>query len=203
MHNGRNSFNASISRAGFTLVEAVISCLVVGIALVPAMNMIGAAAKARQNQSDFNQGMALAKDLLNEVMECRYTDPDGREAGETRATWDDVADYDSLTDKPPSAKDGTPLADAMGWMRQVRVGFVIPATPAIASPLDLGLRLITVTVTSPTGKTYTLSALRSSNGASDRVQTTSSDYTSAVHISLQPSGGTTMSATVDMVNQLP
>lgn len=43
------------------------------------------------------QAIAIAESYLEEILLQAYTDPDGTNVGETRATYDNVADYHGLT----------------------------------------------------------------------------------------------------------
>ena len=116
-------------RRGFTLVEAAVSVLIVGLMLTAALYALGGVGKARAVGLGQGRGMLLAQDLLNEVLRAAYTDPQspggwGPEAEEntaTRADFDDVDDYLGWSASPPQAKDGTALAGYDGWQRSVAV----------------------------------------------------------------------------------
>jgi MSHA pilin protein MshD len=205
----RSRHNPSAARAvGFTLVEAVFCCLIVGVVLVPTLEMIGATAVARKVQAEQTQGTSLARQLLSEIMQCRYADPDS-DAGETRATWDDVSDYDNYSETSPTSRSGTALAGYTGWQRSAQVQWVDPTNPATTVGTDQGLKRITVTVQGPKGQSFTLTGLRSSGGAAERTPTMGCTYASWVDITLQASSGsgTVSTATsvtgVNLVNQIP
>ena len=161
--------NIAANRCGFTLIEAVISSVIVATMLVAALNALGSATRAARIQADRCLGPNLARQLMAEIVQNCYREPDRRpafgvespESTRSRAAWDDVDDYDRWSASPPQAKDGGDLTHADGWTRSVRVRYVEPADPGRTTGTDKGLKRITVTATSSEGKTYSLTALRS------------------------------------------
>lgn len=151
------SSSPSLRRRGLTLVEAVISIAIVGVMLVAALNTLGATVRARQLQGRWSQGAALAPQLMAEILQASYEEPQagsftlddgegglleiptplppltpqfGPEFGEddgTRVNFNDVDDYEGWQGKPPQAKDGTPLDGYAEWQREVWVQFADPA----------------------------------------------------------------------------
>jgi len=148
---------ARVTPRGFTLVEAVMSMLIVGLMLVAALNTVGASKIAQARNAEQSLGPMLAEDLMAEILSQNYQEPTdpvqfGREAGEPggdRSTWDDVDDYDGWDSSPPEVlqnKDGTAIPDLSGWGREVKVVFVDPGL-VNTSVSDIGLKRIQVTVT--------------------------------------------------------
>jgi MSHA pilin protein MshD len=153
---------------GFTLVEAAVSTVVVGLMLAAAVNTAGAARSREQRAAEQQRGMYLAQSLLSEVLSKPYVDAGvlplmGREADEllsTRADYDDVDDYNALSDSPPRDAAGAALAGYTGWTRSVSVQFVV-AGLATTSGSDTGLKRITVTIKRGERVICELTALRS------------------------------------------
>jgi len=177
-----------------TLVEAVISVVLVAAVLVGALSVMGSVARARQVQGAQCRRIALAQDLMAEVFQAHYADLDvddnfGTEFGEwgdgTRSEFDDVDDYAGWSASPPQAKDGTDLTGYTGWSRQVAVHYVRPAPPDVTVGSDLGLKRITVTVTDDLGKKTQLVSLRSANGAFELVPEASTTVVTWVGVELQ------------------
>ncbi|GAB4187591.1 MAG: hypothetical protein Kow00105_02250 [Phycisphaeraceae bacterium] len=154
---------------GFTLVEAVMSILIVGLMLVAALNTVGASKVAQARQSEQVQGPMLAQDLLAEILSESFEEPVdtpgfGRESGESggdRADWDDVDDYDGWSGSPPQAKDGTELPGLSGWERTVKVSWAVPNNPDLDSATATGIKKVTVTVRHQGRVVATLISLRS------------------------------------------
>lgn len=176
-------------RAGLTLVEVIFSVLVMSTMLAAALGTVSAAAKGRLAQKESALGQALARQLLAEVVQTRYQDlvspTFGVEAGEARATYDDVDDYNGLSEADARYADGTPIAGGTGWRRQVAVAWVSLTDPTAVAGSDLGLKRITVTVTSPSGKVTKLVALRSAADGYENTPASQVTYTCHVGVSIQ------------------
>jgi len=128
--------------------------LIIGLMFVAAMTAVGASRTSQLKTADRIRGQQLALDLMNEILEQSFWEPDdpplfGREGSESstsRALWDDVDDYSGWTESPPQNKNGTPIAGFDGWTRSVTVTWTDPSdlTQGCAWPTDL--KRITVTV---------------------------------------------------------
>ncbi len=138
---------------GFTLVEAVISIVLVGVLLVAAINTLGATAVSTRNIEHQALGYTLVADLMAEILSQAYEEPDdtpdfGRESGESgggRMDWDDVDDYDGWSATPPETKDEEPLDGYDQWTRSVEVAFVQTASLNNEVGVETGVKRITVT----------------------------------------------------------
>ncbi len=154
---------------GFSLIEAVMSILIVGLMLVAALNTVGASKVAQARQSEQVQGPMLAQDLMAEILAQPFREPVdspkfGRESGESggdRLDWDDVDDYDGWSAQPPQAKNGNTLPGLKGWERAVSVTWAVPDNPETDSPIATGIKKITVTVRHQGRVVATLTSLRS------------------------------------------
>jgi prepilin-type N-terminal cleavage/methylation domain-containing protein len=172
---------------GFTLVESMMAVVIVSGVLVAALGTFGAIGKARKNQVDRTAACALANELLAEVMQSRFKDPNnsgnsmGLDSGEgetVRSTFDDVDDYDGYTSTPPKTRDGTILSEYTGWTRSVEVKGVLPAQPT--TPIPAGgqqvLKYITVRVTTSGGVNVTVRGLRGVDGQYEQLPTSTVNY---------------------------
>ena len=144
-------------RHGLSLIEVVISTLLVGLVLVSALRCVGSLIRGHMSTSELARAQQLAQQLMTEIVNDAYTDEDetplfGTEPTEPlvtigpRSGWDDVDDYHLWTATPPEDRDGNPLPNFVGWQRDVMVEWVDPFNPANTSPNDLGVKRITVTV---------------------------------------------------------
>jgi MSHA pilin protein MshD len=188
---GTTTSQARHRGGGFTLVESLICVLIVSGVLVAALGTFGAIGKARLTQTDRALAFGLADQLLDEIMQCYFKEPSGGttlgpDGGETsRALYDDVDDYDSLSNSPPQQRDGTAMTDYTGWTRSVRVVCVQPGQPNTASNAadPQVLKKITVTVKSPRGVSVSLSGLRSSDGVYEQAPSATTNYLTWVGVS--------------------
>jgi prepilin-type N-terminal cleavage/methylation domain-containing protein len=178
---------------GFTLVEVVISIVVVGIMLVAALNTVGGVFRSYAIARERQQGYALATELMAEILQARYEDPNdspvfGVESGESstpRIDYDDVDDYDGWSVSPPQAKDGSAVPNSEGWTRMARVWWVDVVDPTTETGSETGLKKIKVEVTSPSGKQYKIKTLRSSSGMLELQPPLDRTYVAALQASLQ------------------
>lgn len=88
--------NSSLQR-GFTLIEVIIFIVVVGAGLAGILAVSTNAVGASADPMVRKQAMALADSILEEILQKEYTDPDGVSGETTRATMDDVDDYNGKT----------------------------------------------------------------------------------------------------------
>lgn len=138
----------------FTLVEAVISIVITSVMLVAALRTVAAARSGQIWNSDRLRAIYLAQDLMAEITSKPYTDPgatplfgpEGAEIVGGRSTYDDVDDYNGLSESPPKDRSGTSIPGATSWTRAVTVIWVMPADLTQTSLIDRGAKLITVTV---------------------------------------------------------
>ncbi|MBS3955116.1 MAG: prepilin-type N-terminal cleavage/methylation domain-containing protein [Methylomicrobium sp.] len=98
------------AQTGLTLIELILSMVIISIAIT---GLFGAMTLSISHSSDpmvQHQAIAIAESYLEEIILQAYADPDGNEVGETRSTFDDVDDYNGLTDNGVHNQQG--LADA-------------------------------------------------------------------------------------------
>ncbi len=94
---------------GFTLIELIFFIVVVSVGLAGVLKVMNVGVAASADPLVRKQAAALAESILQEVLQKAYTDPDPAvTTGEsTRATFDDVDDYNgrsnaTFTDLPAS-----------------------------------------------------------------------------------------------------
>ncbi len=142
------------SRAGLSMVEVVISTMLVGALLVGATDCVGAFIRGRLRVSKFGKARLLASQLLTEILEQDYSEPiapplfgaESPERGTVRADWDDVDDYHLWSASPPQDRAGAAIPNTTGWQRNAVVEWVDPSNPASKVGSDQGVKRITVTV---------------------------------------------------------
>lgn len=153
---------------GFTLIELIITIVVISIALVA---MLGAFSSSMARSADpmwRNKTIKLAQLYLDEVLSKKYDENTpvggvpaagsagapaltacgslGSETGEVRATYDDVDDYDGVVDAPPVAVNGA--LDASYTNYAVSVAVVCDGTAASVNG-NQHAKKIKITVTPP------------------------------------------------------
>lgn len=146
--------NLHSKRRGFSIVETVLSVILVSGVIVAALNSVGAAITGRQFADRRARGQLLAESLLTEIMATAYTDEnnlgtqglESGEAGTDRTNFDDVDDYKNQTDAPPTNRDGSALAEFGQWSRSVTVALVDPLNPGAISLTDEGVKRVRIIV---------------------------------------------------------
>jgi hypothetical protein len=150
--------HAFTRRPALSLVEVVISIVLVSGVLVAALNTAGGVALARAQAADRSIGYMLGSALMSEILQGNYREPDGTPlfglevndldvTNGTRVNWDDIDDYHNLNETTIERKGGKDYADRVNWARTVRVEYVRRSDVAQTTASDEGLKRITVTVT--------------------------------------------------------
>jgi len=155
--NGRAGQSGFFAR-GVTLVELVVAIVVIGIALAGITVVFVRNTSASADPMIWHQATAIAEAYLEEALTKPYTDPDGTNVGETRATYDDVRDYNNIVaESPPRDQNGIPINPLAGY--SVTVTVTTEALNDITQASGNAVR-VTVTVTTPAGGNVTISGYR-------------------------------------------
>lgn len=129
--------------------------IVVSMMAATALTTVRLSVKSQYKSSERAAGGLLASALMAEIVALPYQDPNlptlalGTEAGEatsSRATWNDVDDYNGWTESPLQNKDGTVIPNTTGWQRSVVVEWVNAANPTVTSLVETSCKRIAVTV---------------------------------------------------------
>lgn len=139
---------------GFTLIELVISMVVISIALGGVLMVMNYTVQHSADPMLQHQAVAIAEAYLEEVLLRSYSDPDGVE-GETRSNFDDMDDYDGLSNTGARDQEGTAIAGLEAYTVSVAV-----ADTAFNGISAADCKRVTVTVTHPSGINLTLSGHR-------------------------------------------
>jgi prepilin-type N-terminal cleavage/methylation domain-containing protein len=156
------------NNAGFTLVEAMMSILIVGVMFVAALQTLGSSRLSQATIANQRRGYELAQQLLAEMIALPYKEPaggttNGPDTGEVngkRSLFDDIDDYHAWTEQPPALKDGTALTNLADWSRRVTVTWVDPASIDTTRGTESGMKRITVSVSRGLKPVASLTALR-------------------------------------------
>ncbi len=140
---------------GISLVECVVSTLLVGILMTTSLQSVGMSLRQQTSSRQSVIAAALANGLVSEIVAQSYMEPGAtssgitRESGESggsRASYDDVDDYHGWSASPPQTRGGVAMAEYAGWQRAVTVEWVT-LTNVLPNPVvETGVKRITVTV---------------------------------------------------------
>jgi len=207
-----NQDNKACRTTGFTIIESVMSILIVGAMLVMVINTLGSSVRGRKIRQAQSRAPALASQLMAEILQAHYSDLTetavfGREASESganRSSFDDVDDYHNWS-ATPQDKEGTPLAGMDGWTRSVTVQYVQPTDLSSVSATDQGIKRITVTVTDPLGHQNSVSAIRSNVGTADQAPSVATTFITWAGVELQigAESGDRVTSGTNVLNKVP
>jgi prepilin-type N-terminal cleavage/methylation domain-containing protein len=150
---------------GFTMVESLICIVIVGVMLTAALRAVGASNSAQLKSSNRAVGGILAQSLADEIMAELFENPTspvfGPEPGETtRASFNDVDDFNSWSESPPRNLDGTAMSNLSGWTRSVAIAWAPATDLTMTSTSDTGIKRIIVTVKRNNAIVATRTAIR-------------------------------------------
>lgn len=156
------------------MVEVAFATVIVSVILLTALNMVGATGAGLRSITDRATGNLLAQQLMAEILQQDYEDPDaapgsfGTEGIEAvtrdRSYFDDVDDYDRWSSSPPKSKDGSVISGYLGWQRRVDVAWVDPIDTGQILLSDTGVKRAVITVTRNAVKVAELQAIRTQTG---------------------------------------
>ena len=155
----------SRSKTGFTLIELVITIVVISIALAA---MLGAFSGAMTHSADpmwRNKTIKLAQLYLDEILSKRFDENSpvggvpasattsctsiGADGAETRATYDDVDDFHNTTASAPVGASGALDASYDNYLIAVEVACDNAGGAVNSSGSDIHAKRIKVSVTPP------------------------------------------------------
>ena len=144
---------------GVNLVELLISIVVISIACTGVLLIFAQTVRHSADPMLQTQALAIAEAYLDEILARPLADPDGTNAGETRATYDNVADYDNLSNSPPQDQSGAVAdfapadlqPDLAGYQVDVDVTAGVAVNGVAMSQVDVRVRYGTIVDVTLTG----------------------------------------------------
>ncbi len=198
------------NRNGLSLIEVVVSSLLVGTVVVGSLEMLGASVRTQTSANDRIDGPRLAEMLIAEIMTMPYDEPDGAgpkgldsgESGGDRADFDDVDDYQGWSESTIQAKNGTPLPNTVGWTRTADVWWVDRANGNVWIIHDTGLKRFTVTVTSPDGVVTECRGMRGRWGILEQPPTVDKTVVTLIEATLAVGSATESRQSTNLMNHV-
>lgn len=129
------------AEAGFSLVEALVAMVIIGVALAGVVSVFSQASKGSNDPVVRKQMLALAEELLEEAQLKPYATAFNTTSGCARDTFNDVTDYNTYaTTNKVCDLEGTSIASLSGYSVAMTV-----AVSTLAGVTET--KQITVTVT--------------------------------------------------------
>ena len=144
---------------GATLIELIIAIVIISIALVGILVVMNRTTSRSADPLILDQSVAIANAYLEEIIARPFADPDGTEAGETRSSFDDVDDYNNLTDVGARDQFNNPITGLEQYTISVSVSGEALAVGALTADAANSKR-ITITVTHPAQSGVSISTYR-------------------------------------------
>lgn len=144
-------------QSGLTLPELLVAMVVIAIALSGLVTIArsmgpGQAAKSLR----LSQAVAVAQSYIEEISALPYVDPTGANGESLRADFDDIFDYDGLSEQPPHYRDGTPMAGSSTFAVSISVVQTAGLGPAGQEVPSADAALIVVSVDTGLGSSMRL-----------------------------------------------
>jgi MSHA pilin protein MshD len=138
---------------GVTLVELIISIVVIGVALAGIMLVIVRNVQTSADPMVWHQSVNIADAYLQEIMAQKFTNDGVVEA--SRGLYNDIWDYNGLDETPPHDQNGTSINVLTGYRVQVAV-----TAADLNGTGAANAAFVQVTVSPPVGGSITISGYR-------------------------------------------
>lgn len=140
-------------RRGIGNLEVVVATALSAFVVVGAMNAMGAAQVNTLRLRNQVTALRLVEELFTEIDQLQYEDLTGStigldtgESGTTRANYDDIDDYNGLSESPPVKRNGSATENSAGFQRECVVRFVDPRSPTTVSATDTFVKQVIVRI---------------------------------------------------------
>lgn len=123
--------NARAAQSGVTLVELLVSIVIVAIAAGTILGLLARTTAASADPMLRHQASAVAEAYLEEILLRPFDDPDGADGEGNRADYDDLDDYDGLVDAGARDQFGNPIPELADYDVSVSVvpSAALPGVP--------------------------------------------------------------------------
>jgi len=147
-----HSFPFSYKHHGATLVELIITIVIISVALTGILSVVNLTVNHSADPLVQRQAIAIAESYIEEISLLPVSDPNGSNSGETRASFDNIDDYNGLSDVGAKNQNNTTIAGLENYTVTVSI-----ANTTLSS---VAMKAITVTVTRAGTDTISLTGYR-------------------------------------------
>lgn len=190
-------------RRGFSIIEATLAVLLVGGAMVAALNVAATANRASGAATQRRHAERLAHTLLAEALSMPAAGTNGTTptAGARLNNFDHLLDYQGFRESPPTTINGTACAPAT-WAWGVTVTSR-GSEDVGGRTLNLRMYQVTATVELPDGTTVSVRALRGDSTSLQRAPVADLQLTPQAAISIRLPDGGVLHAAPEVLSQRP
>jgi MSHA pilin protein MshD len=111
----------SSAQLGVTLIELILSIVIISIALTGILTVMNQTVNHSADPLIQHQGIAIAESYLEEILLQSYGNPSGGYSGTDRSQFDDVDDYNGLSDVGVKDQQGNSVATLSNYTVSVTV----------------------------------------------------------------------------------
>jgi type II secretory pathway pseudopilin PulG len=121
-------------RRGFTLLEATLTTVIIGVGVVASLAMFQACARANAAGANMTSALLLADNAQELLARYPFDDPQtghdhfGPEPDEPAAAFDDLDDFDGLTFSPPVDGARRPIRELAHYRQLITINPVLPSS---------------------------------------------------------------------------
>ncbi|MBL8964108.1 MAG: hypothetical protein KF787_02360 [Phycisphaeraceae bacterium] len=156
----------ALARRAFSMIEATVCVVLVGILLAGSLAAAGNSARDRLRTSESALAAALALDLAEEIAGKGYGSTSGGTIPTTthtgpRATLATIDQYNGLAESPPKDPSGMTIPRTTGWTRSTAVTRVVADDPGVPTTLESGVKRVTITISRGSSTRWTCQFVRS------------------------------------------
>ncbi|MFW5442934.1 MAG: prepilin-type N-terminal cleavage/methylation domain-containing protein [Methylococcaceae bacterium] len=127
-------------QSGMTLIELILSMVIISVALTGVLTVMNYTVRHSADPVIQHQAIAIAESYLEEVLLHAYANPTGGYSGTDRSQFDDVDDYNSLSDTGVKDHLGNSVAILTKYNVAVSVSSPVTLTGSVLA------KKVTVTV---------------------------------------------------------
>lgn len=120
-----------LRRSGFTLIEMIVSMVVIGVGLAGVLASFDTTVKASTDPLVYKQMLVVAEEMQEEIFLKPYGPGAGTITGCNRSQADDIGDYVGYSDQPVCDIDGVAVPGLAGYRVSVTIGDVSLGSPAV------------------------------------------------------------------------
>ena len=124
-------------QSGVTLVELILSMVIISIALTGVLTVMNQTIRHSADPMIQHQAVAIAESYLEEILVQAYDNPTGGYSGANRSQFDDVDDYNGLSD--------TGVKDHLGNTVAILANYNVSVS--VSSPITLAGSVLAKKVT--------------------------------------------------------
>ncbi len=150
---------SSLRQQGTTLIELIISIVIIGVALSGILLVMNQNTGASTDPLIQHQAIAIGEAYLEEILEKPFADPQAPDGETNRNQYDDIDDYNAIVAQVPRDQNGNAIPGLSNYSVTVTVVNEAIGPAGDQAPAGQSFR-VTVSVATPINSTIQISGYR-------------------------------------------